>query len=452
MWRDVMLVRIAKWPGWSPGVVATRRRHLGWLLVGSALWLGACSGGADVDSEPVGLTPEVGEEARATASESALSVQLRTFDALIETLRESYVYGTRRGVDWADLESRYRTKVLGLRQPDDFPKIIGDLIRELPPGAARWESRQQRIGVQSSDSLNYEGIGTYIAFRPSPVPRVILLSVMRGSPAESAGLRDHDSVLAVDGTPVRIDEGADVATRIRGPAGSTVMLMVQSPRSKPRLVPVTRGRVNLGGVFNSVRTRLLTGTNVGYLLFPRQSDAQTATDVQESLLQLTAQAPIRALILDLRIAGFGSTWPLGELLTLFADGELGTIYYADGEQPITIPGRDLAGSQTLPLAILIGPDTEGRPEIFAAALQSVGRASLFGQRTAGTIEESVVVQLPDGSRLFVQASSYRNAAGREVGDGVAPNVPVRGDWDSVTEEEDGIRDAAVASLLRGAGR
>ena len=119
--------------------------------------------------------------------------------------------GTRRGVDWAALESRYRTKVLGLRQPDDVPKIIGDLIRELPPGAARWESRQQRIDVQSSDSLNYEGIGTYIAFRPSPVPRVILLSVMRGSPAESAGLRDHDSVLAVDGPPVRIAEGADVA-------------------------------------------------------------------------------------------------------------------------------------------------------------------------------------------------------------------------------------------------
>ena len=426
-------------------------RLLPWLVAGTALLLGACSGGSDDDFSLV-QPAEVDDDAHAAAAESALSVQLRTFDALVETLRENYVYGPRRGINWADLESRYRTKVLGLRQPDDFPDIVGDLIRELPAGAARWESRQQRIDVQSSDSLNYEGIGTYIAFRPTPVPRVILLSVMRGSPAESAGLQDHDSVLAVDGTPVRIDEGADVATRIRGPAGSTVMLMVQSPRSEPRLVPVTRGRVNLGGVFSAVRTRLLPGTNVGYLLFPRQSDAQTATDVQESLLQLTAQAPIRALVLDLRIAGFGSTWPLGELMTLFADGSLGAIYFADGEQPIAVTGRDLAGSQTLPLAILIGPDTEGRPEIFAAALQSVGRASLFGQRTAGAIEESVVVQLPDGSRLFVQASSYRSAAGHELGDGVAPNVPVRGDWDSVTEEEDGIRDAAVASLLRGAGR
>ena len=424
---------------------------MAWLLACSALLLGACSGSNEADSGAFAQSPQIGEEERDSTAESALSVQLRTYDALVETLQETYVYGTHRGIDWSDLESRYRTKVLGLRQPDDFPTIIGDLIRELPPGAARWQSRQQRIDVQSSDSLNYEGIGTYIAFRPSPIPRVILLSVMRGSPAESAGLRDHDSVLAVDGTPVRIDEGADVATRIRGPAGSTVMLMVQSPRSEPRLVPVTRGRVNLAGVFNSVRTRLLPG-DIGYLLFPRQSNAQTTSDVHDSLLQLAAQAPVRALVLDLRVAGFGSSWPLGELLTLFADGALGTIYFASGEQPIAVTGRDLAGSQLLPLAILIGPDTEGRPEIFAAALQSVGRASLFGQRTAGAVEESAEVQLPDGSRLFVQATSYRTAAGQEVADGVVPNVRVRGDWDSVTEEEDGIRDAAVASVLQSAGR
>lgn len=426
-------------------------RSLGSITV-AAILLAACSGASDGAAQPENQLEAAGEEERATAAESALSVQLRTFDLLIESLRGNYVYGTQRGIDWSDLESRYRTKVLGLRQPDDFPKLIGDLIRELPPDAARWESRQQRIDVQSSDSLNYEGIGTYIAFRPSPVPRVILLSVMRGSPAESAGLQDHDSVLAVDGTPVRIDEGPDVATRIRGPAGSVVVLMVQSPRSAPRLVPVTRGRVNLSGVFNRVRTRLLPGTNVGYLLFPRQSDAQTATDVQESLLQLTAQAPLRGLVLDLRIAGFGASWPLGELLTLFADGNLGSVYFAEGEQPIIITGRDLAGSQTLPLAILVGPDTEGRAEIFAAGLQSVRRGSVFGQRTGGDIEESVVVQLPDGSRLFVQASSYRSAAGNELGGGVSPNVPVRGDWDSVTEEQDGVRDAAVGSLLRSAAR
>ena len=423
-------------------------RRLG--LVGAAALLAACSGGDAGSLDAADSGEPASTESQSTPTESALSVQLRTYDQLIGALRSTYVYGTLGEVDWADLESRYRTKMLGLRQPDEFPNLIGSLIRELPADAARWESRNQRIAIQSTDSLNYEGIGTYIAFRPTPIPRVILLSVMRGSPAESAGLRDHDSVVAVDGTPVRTDEGANVATRIRGPAGSVVTLTVQSPNAPPRQVPVTRGSVRLSGVFNQVRPRVLPNSNVGYLLFPRRSSPQMADEVEQSLSLLAAEAPIRGIILDLRIAGFGSGWPLGELLTLFGDGRLGTIYSSTDEQEIVLQGRDVAGSQTMPLAILVGPDTEGRAEMLAAALQSVGRASLFGQRTPGSIEENAVVQLPDGSRLFIQASSFRTATGLEIGTGVAPNVRLSGDWDSVTETQDAIRDAAVATLLRSA--
>jgi carboxyl-terminal processing protease len=420
----------------------------GLALVGLAALVAACSGGDDPNIAP-GRTETGPSELQSTPTESALSVQLRTFDRLIQALEESYVYGSLHAIDWPEIESRYRTRVLGLRQPDGFSSLVRSLIRELPIGAARWESREQRIEIQSTDSRNYEGIGTYIAFRPSPLPRVILLSVMRGSPAEAAGLRDHDSVIAVDGTPVRMDEGANVATRIRGPAGSVVMLTVQSPNAAPRQVPVTRGSVRLNGVFHQVQPRLLPNSNVGYLLFPRQSSPQMAEEVQQSLTLLGAEAPIRGIILDLRIAGFGGGWPLGQLLTIFGDGRLGTIYTASDEQQIVLQGQDVAGSQSVPLAILVGPDTEGRAEMLAAALQSSGRASLFGQRTPGAVEDNAVVQLPDGSRIFIQASSFRTAAGLEIGSGVAPNVRVGGDWDSVTVTQDAIRDAAVATLLRG---
>ena len=59
--------------------------------------------------------------------------------------------------------------------------------------------------------------------------------------------------------------------------------------------------------------------------------------------------------------------------------KMGALYSREGTTPIAIEGRDILNSQSLPLAILIGPDTQGASEIFAEALQATGRAVLIGQ-------------------------------------------------------------------------
>ena len=401
----------------------------------------------------------VAEQQQTTRSEvtedgtqSRRDVQLRTFNRLITALREHYVYGDHHAVPWDDLESRYRTRVLGLIREGEFADVMRELINELPPDAALWQSRDERIDLQSSDARHYEGIGAYVAFRASPTPRVILLSVMAGSPAERAGLRDHDSLLAVDGIPIRREEGDQVVTRIRGPAGSVVNLTVRSPNEAPRVVAVTRGQVQLGQVTSGLRFALLPESDIAYLLFPRQTSATLTTDVVQLLRGLAEQVAVRGLILDLRIAAVGESWPLVEMLTLFSDGALGELYSTQETFPISVTGQDVAGSQTLPLAVLIGSDTEGYPEVFAAALQSVGRAVLFGTRTSGEIETRQLVPLPDGSRLFIASTAYRTPTQLDVGlNGLEPNLRVGFDWDAVTAAVDPVRDASQAALMRTSG-
>ena len=385
-------------------------------------------------------------------TQSLLSVQLRTFDELVGALREHYVYSEHHAVPWDDLESRYRTKVLSLLRSTEFPDVMKEMIADLPADAAVWQSRDERIDLQSTDARSYEGIGAYIAFRADPLPRVILLSVLPGSPAAQAGLRDHDSLLAVDGIPVRREEGEAVVTRIRGPAGSVVSLSVRSPNEQPRAVAVTRGRVQLTEGANRVRYALLPESDIGYLLLPRQSTPSLVTEVAQSLTLMTQQTALQGLILDLRIAALGSGWPLDEMLTLFGDGAMGEMYTTQETLPVAVTGQDVAGSQSLPLALLIGPDTEGLPEIFAAALQSSGRAVLFGSRTSGDIENNHLVPLPDGSRVLISSTSYRTSTGLDVGiSGLEPNLAVRYDWDAVTEQVDPVRDASQAALLRMGG-
>jgi carboxyl-terminal processing protease len=102
----------------------------------------------------------------------------------------------------------------------------------------------------------------------------------------------------------------------------------------------------------------------------------------------------------------------------------------------------------VPLVVLTGPDTEGTPEIFAAALQASGRAIVIGQDTPGSVQGFAEIALPDGSRMFLATSSYRTTTGVDLAAiGVTPDVVIDADWDSFTTTDDPVIEAALAYIL-----
>jgi C-terminal processing protease CtpA/Prc len=153
------------------------------------------------------------------------------------------------------------------------------------------------------------------------------------------------------------------------------------------------------------------------------------------------------LVLDLRIARGQAGWPIEVLLTAFTNGDLGEFYTRQDVTPVAVEGQDISGSQSLPVAILTGPDTSGQPEIFAAMMQATGRAKIIGLPTPGEIESFSEFQLLDGSRAVLIASAYRAPGGLEVGlSGVAADIPVETDWDAVSAADDPVLEAAVEWL------
>jgi len=168
---------------------------------------------------------------------------------------------------------------------------------------------------------------------------------------------------------------------------------------------------------------------------------------------LDAGGDLEALVLDLRIVSAGGDWPVGSLLTLFTDGEVGVFHSRTATNPVRVSGiHDFLDSQDLPVALIVGPTTTGSAEIFAATMQSVGKGIVVGLATSGEVETISTYPLPDGSRALIATTTYRTGNGLELGLlGVEPDVPVSADWDAVTPIRDPVLEAALREVVSGSG-
>ncbi|HEY3475053.1 MAG TPA: S41 family peptidase, partial [Anaerolineales bacterium] len=209
-------------------------------------------------------------------------------------------------------------------------------------------------------------------------------------------------------------------------------------------IEVKRGKLTSTGRLEAYN---ITGTNYGYLLFPPVGYDTLEEDVLQALEDFTTNRELEGLILDLRIASSTRGWPLEVLYTMFYDGVLGEFYNRTDKQAVTVEGQDVFGSQEVPLAVLVGENTMGTPEILAAGLQMHERATVIGEQTPGSIEADESFYLPDGSEIFIQTTSFLLPNGDEVGTtGVVPDVLVEAGWDDILPDNDPVLDRAIEYL------
>ena len=406
------------------------------LLMTVSFALSACMGLLPLEEEPV-----LGEFGPQTTPQD---IQTKTFEALWQNLQENYIYFETADVNWDALREEYLERIQTGLSSEEFKAMIEGLETELPPGSLVYESRQERIERQTTDSSTYEGIGAFVGFSEEPEPHMVLLDVIEGSPAEQAGLEAHDSIFEIDGSPVLLEEGMRAVERIRGPAGTSVTLNVQTPGTSPRSVEVERGRLTSTGRLKAFN---ISDRDYGYLLFPPITYETLSQDVVQSLEELTANRRMEGLILDLRIAGSSRGWPLESLYTMFHDGELGEFYNRNNQQMITVTGQDVNGSQDVPLVILVGENTTGLPEVLAGSLQAQERATVIGENTPGAVETATSFYLPDGSQAFIESTSFRLPNGDEIGTtGVIPDISMDLGWDEVLPDRDPVLDRAILYL------
>ncbi len=293
-------------------------------------------------------------------------------------------------------------------------------------------------------SGTYEGIGVLVA----PVParnRAVVLVIFPDSPAAAAGIRPRDSILAVDGLPILNPEGV-LRDLLRGPDGSSIQLLIQTPRELPRELELTRTSVTGPLPLSYEMLESPVGRRIGYVLLPNFSDGTIDEQLAEALQAMARAGGVDGLILDNRWNRGGVDTVLRGSLMVFVQGLLGHFVNAEGRRPLLVRGEDIQGSQELPLVVLVGPDTASFGEIFAGVLQDLARAYLIGEPTRGNVETMWGYDFVDGSRAWIAHDSFQplNDPSQDwERDGVIPDEIVQAPWEAYPLPDDPLVLAAL---------
>ena len=365
-----------------------------------------------------------------TPTEPPTVRQLRVFDQLYNLVLNNYLYPDYNGLNWPAWGAVYRERVAAGMTDDEFYRAMAELVGKLNDGHSAFHSPAAADVTDAAIQGQRQVVGIGVETAPRPERgTAVLLVVYPDGPAWKAGLRPHDSLLALDGQPI-----LERLAQLQGPAGSSVTLTVQTPGQPLRQVTIVRALVASSPPLTARRWE---EGEVIYVAIRTLWDRNTAPLLRRRLQELGDEGPIGGIVIDLRVNRGGSEYSLEGVLGLFADGTLGYFTRRSGERPLAVAGVEAHNSQTVPLVILVGRETSSYAEILAGALQNIGRARLVGTVTGGNVETIWPHDFEDGSRVWIAEEGFRPLDGRNwERDGIVPDVYVAGDWADFTAETD----------------
>lgn len=261
-----------------------------------------------------------------------------------------------------------------------------------------------------------------------------IISVIDGSPADEAGLRAGDRIIAVDG--VRTDRAStdELVRRVRGEAGTPVELRVKARDGTTRVLTILRERISVP----AVDWAFVPGTRIAVIRLVQFSDGAGEAVVDAARDALEAEAT--AVVLDLRGNPGGLLDEAIRVTSAFLED--GVVYRSvtrDGEQD-RVRTRGDAIIPDLPMVVLVDYGSASSAEIVAAALGESRRATVLGESTYGTGTVLNIFPLSDGSAIRLGVQRWLTPDGASVFEtGLEPDVTVELPLDGFALEPGDLR-------------
>ncbi len=365
------------------------------LLLTRAFQLPAQTPGTETHSVPViriQLSPSSSNE---PAPKSDL------LDLVWKTLRQGFLYQDRMNPDKAA-----DSAIQGLVNSLDDPYTV------YMPKAKNEDFKLQMKG-------EVEGIGATVEMTGGILT---IVSPLRGSPAEKAGLLPKDQILSVDGASIRGITLEDAVAKVRGPKDSTGVFRIRREGVEFD-VKITRAKVFIPEV------EVTEDQNVVIVKILQFWDT-TDTKFRDTLAAIQFKNP-RGIILDLRNNPGGLLHAAGVVASTFLPKNSTYVTIMERDDTHTeATTEDPVVSATVPMVVLVNKGSASASEIVAGALQDTKRAKIVGTVTYGKGTVQQVVQFSDGSSLKYTVAEWRTPLGHKINKlGVTPDVVIENDKD-----------------------
>ena len=324
---------------------------------------------------------------------------------------------------------------------------IAGAVSDLDDRFSAYFSPQEYGQFQESLDNAFSGVGTAVR---GVKDGLRIQTVYPGSPAEKAGLRVGDVVIAAGNRTLAGLSDDKAIALVKGPEGTPVTLTIRrgTRTFKRRL---TRARISVPVV--SSRLANAGGTRVGYVALSTFGPRTAHVQMNEAIRRAKRRRA-KGIVFDLRGNGGGLVTEAQLIASMFiAEGPIVTTRgRAVQERTLDAVGQPVAGR--LPTVVLVDGGTASASEIVAGAMQDTKRAKLVGVPTFGKGVFQEILPLDNGGALDITVGQYflpsgRNlgGAGTKRGSGLKPDVRAQDDPDTTRDEAlDRALDVLAAAL------
>lgn len=293
---------------------------------------------------------------------------------------------------------------------------IQGMVESLEDPHSTYMDQDAAAHFQESLESSFEGIGAQVIMQNN---RVTILAPIKGSPAEKAGLRVNDQILAVNGESLEGLTLTEAVAKIRGPKGSKAELLIARPGLEETLkITVIRDEIPLETVYAE------TLDDYGYIQIT-QFSMNTAKRFKEEL-QRQVEAGVKGLVIDVRGNPGGLLDSVVEIANQLLPAKSIVVQVEDKQGNRQATYASSAKQADLPMVILVDEGSASASEILAAALKESAGVPVVGMPTFGKGTVQNTISLHDGSELKLTVAKWLTPKGNWIHQtGIEPDHVVR---------------------------
>ncbi|TMC22617.1 MAG: S41 family peptidase [Chloroflexi bacterium] len=347
------------------------------------------------------------------------------FGATFSTGDQSKTYSQLFQQAWTTIDQRYVD-----RNAVDYKKMSYAAIQAMvsslkDTGHTRFLTPEQVQEENQQLSGKFTGIGVYLRQDPK-TKELIITSPISGSPAEQAGVKHGDIIMAVNGSSIVGKDINAVRDMLKGDLGSQITLTLKRHGvQEPIIVHITRSQIQVPNVL----FHYIAEDHIAHIQVVQFTDGVSG-QLKDALMKAKSMGA-KKIILDLRENPGGYLSEAINTASMFMEhGNVLLEQDSSGRRtPISVNGNTIDTTSTL--VVLVNENSASAAEIVSGSLQDNGRAVIIGQQTFGT--GTVLQQFPlsDGSAILLGTQEWLTPKGKfirgtdTIHGGIPPNISVK---------------------------